>query len=156
MNIRPLDADDVGYALVAWREAYKQAPGVSRLPWEYYRTVYAPMLKRLIDDPSTELLGAYEGNTLLGFLVMTRGKRVHTLHWCQIKNKVDGRRVRDRRELFFKLLDAADLGSRFVYTLRGPRCRKETGARSLDELLVADLRKRGVVATLVPLKEWLK
>lgn len=157
MRIRSLDADDVGYALVSWQEAHKLSPECRKAPWWAYRLEYGTLIKRLVDDSSTELLGAYDGlEQLLGFLAMTRGKRMHVLHWCQIKNKLGGKRVPERRELFHRLVEAADLGPRFVYTLRGPRCRKETGVRSLDELLVADLRARGVIATYVSLKEWLK
>jgi hypothetical protein len=157
MQIRQLDADDVGYALTAWQEAHKTSPECRKAPWWAYRLEYGALIKQLVDDLSTELIGAYDGSDrLLGFLAATRGKRLHTLHWCQIKNKLDGKRVPARRDLFYQLIDAADLGPRFVYTLRGPRCRKETGVRSLDELLVPALRARGVIATYVALKEWLK
>lgn len=157
MNIRPLDADDVGYALTAWQEAHKTSPNCRRAPWWAYRQEYGAMLKRIVDDPGTAMLGAYdERDRLLGFLVMTPGTRVHTLHWCQVKRKLDGERVLERRRIFFGLLDAANLGRRFVYTLRGPRVDKATGARSLDELLAHDLRAMGVTATYVAMKEWIQ
>jgi hypothetical protein len=160
MNIRPLDADDVGYALTAWQEAHKTSPGCRRAPWWAYRREYGEMFKRIVDDGLTQMLGAYdERDRLLGFLVMSIGKRVHTLHWCQVKRKItrDGaERVLDRRRIFFALLEAADLGTRFVYTLRGPRVTNIENVRSLDELLVNDLRAQGVTATYVALKEWLK
>ncbi len=156
MNIRELDAVDEGYALTAWQNAHKRSPGCRRAPWWAYRREYGDLLTRLVNDPSTRMLGASGGDGLLGFLVATPGKRVHTLHWCQVKQKLAGVRVKRRREIFFDLLSAAQLGRQFVYTLQGPRVRKETGARSLDELLVADLRERGITATYVSMKEWLK
>ena len=157
MNIRPLDPEDRGYALTAWSEAHKTSPSCARASWWAYKLEYVAMFKRIVDDATTEMLGAYdERDRLLGFLVMTPGKRVDALHWCQVKKKIGDERVPDRRGIFFDLLDAADLGPRFVYTLRGPKCRKETGAKSLDEILVAALRDRGISATHVPLKEYLK
>ncbi len=157
MNIRPLDTEDVGYALRAWQEAHKTSPGCDRAAWWAYKVEYGAMFKRIVNDPTTEMLGAYNtAGQLLGFLVMTRGKRIHTLHWCQVKNKLDGKRVPDRRDIFFALIDEAKLGSSFAYTLRGPRCRKGAGARSLDELLVVALRERGTNATHISLKDWLK
>jgi hypothetical protein len=157
MNIRPLGEADIGYALNVWQEAHKTSPGCRRAPWWAYRREYGDLFKKIVDDLTTVMLGAYdERNRLIGFLVMTPGKRVHTVHWCQVKRKLDDERVLDRRRIFFALLDAADVGTRFVYTLRGPRVTKETGAKSLDEILVAALRDKGISATMVPLKEWLK
>lgn len=157
MNIRPLRAEDVGYAITAWQEAHKTSPTARRAPWWAYKREYGDVFKQIVDDPATIMLGAYDGvDQLLGFLVMTPGKRVNTLHWCQVKRKLAGKRVPERRDLFFRMLKAADLGARFAYTLRGPHVAKETGARSLDELLVNDLRAKGVTATYIALKEWLK
>lgn len=156
MIVRPLDTDDVGYALKAWSEAHKTSPNCARASWWAYKLEYVAMFKRLIDDPTTRMLGAYdERDRLLGFLIMTPGKRVHTLHWCQVKSRLDGERVQNRRGIFYTLLDDADLGSRLVYTLRGPKV-KTGEARSLDEILVTALRDKGVSATFVPLKEWIK
>lgn len=157
MEIRPLDADDVGYALVAWQHAHKTSPNCRRAPWWSYKREYGALFRQLVDDASTVMLGAYDDQQrLLGFLVMTPGKRVHTLHWCQVKRKLGDERVLDRRRIFLELIEAAKLGSRFVYTLRGPRVAKQTGARSLDEIMVELLRAKGTTATYVALKEWLQ
>lgn len=157
MNIRPLKADDVGYALTVWQEAHKTSPNCRRAPWWAYRREYGDLFKKLVDDPTTVMLGAYdEHDRLISFLIMTPGKRVHTLHWCQVKRKIADERVLDRRRIFHAMLEAADLGQRFVYTLRGPRVDQKLGARSLDELLVNDLRAKGITATYVALKEWLQ
>ncbi len=155
MNIELLHDDDRGYALNALMEAHKNSPGCDRAPWWVYRLRFGTMLKTVFDDPATVMLGAYENDKLLGFLVMTPGKRVAALHWVQVKGKLDGARVLDRRGIMFSLLAAAGLGARFIYTLKGPRCRKKYGVKSLDELLVAELRARGQVATFVALKEYL-
>lgn len=166
IDIRPLDAADVGYALFSWREGHKKSPGVDRVPWSYYKSEYGDAFKKILDDSTTRLLGAYGVGTsstapgregmpaLLGWLAMTPGKRVHTVHWVSVKHQ-------HRREgVMMALLDAADLGSRFIYTLKGRRDRATLPdgsiTKSLDETLVHVLRAEGVNATFVPLKEYLK
>lgn len=162
MIIRELDSADRGFALVSWRESHKAAPGVDRVPWAYYRDEWGGKFSDLINDSSTAMLGAYthEG-TLAGWLAMTPGKRVHTLHWCYVKWKLDDKPMR-RRGIMAALLEEADLGRNFVYTLRARRLYKDEratapqGAKSLDEVLVPALRAKGVNATYVALREWLK
>ena len=154
MIVRPLDKADYGYALFSWRESAKKAPGPDRLPWSYFKTTHGSAFEKILDSGTA--LGAYtnEGE-LVGWLVMTPGKRVHTVHWVYVKHE------KRRRGVMTALLDAADLGSRFIYTLRARRHRAPLPdggtTKSLDETLVASLRARGVTATFVPLlKEWLK
>lgn len=164
--IRPLDPDDVGYALFSWRESYKKSPGVDRMPWGFYKDVIVPVFDRILRDSTTHVLGSYSdsdahvgGDKLLGWLAFTPGKRVDTLHWCYVKHEVAGIRAR-RRGLMTELLEAADLGSRFAYTLHARRDRATlpdgTVTKSLDESLAAALRAKGVTATYVALKDWLK
>lgn len=158
MIIRKLDADDRGYALFTWRESAKKAPGLDRLPWSYYKDAVVPDFERLLD--AAVVHGAYtDDSKLVGWLAMTPGKRVQSLHWVYVKHELDERRMR-RRGIMTALLDAAELGSRFIYTLRARRDRAVlpdgSTTKSLDETLVAALRARGVIATFVPLKEWLK
>lgn len=160
MIVRELDAADRGYALSSWRESHKQAPGPDRVPWSYYRHEYGEKFRALINDPSTALLGAYDHDgKLLGWLAMTPGKRVHTLHWVYTKWRLDDKPMR-RRGVMTALLEAADLGSKFVYTLRGRRLqpdeRPQIDVKTLDDILVPALRAKGVTATYVALKEWLK
>ena len=160
MNIRPLDTEDRGYALFTWRESAKKAPGLDRVPWAYYRDAIVPAFAKILDDPTTRLLGAYtHDDKLIGWIAMTPGKRVHTVHWVHTKHELDGKRMR-RRGVMMELLNAADLGSRFVYTCRAKRDRgvlpDGTATKSLDETLVHVLRAEGVTATFVPMKEWLK
>ena len=159
MNIRPLDKADVGYALFSWREGHKKAPGVDRVPWSYYKHEYGTAFAKILDDAKNVLLGAYtHENKLAGWLVMTPGKRVHTVHWVHVKHELDGKLMR-RRGVMTALLEAAELGARFVYTLHARRDRAQlpdgSTTKSLDETLVAALRARGISATYVPLKEFL-
>lgn len=159
MNVRPLDKADYGYALFTWREGAKKAPTLSRLPWSYFKDTLGHAFEKLLDDPTSRVLGAYEGDKLLGWLVMTPGKRVHALHWVHVKYELDGERIR-RRGVMTALLKAADLGKNFVYTLRARRDRAPlpdgSMTKSLDESLVIALRAEGLTATFVALRDYLK
>ncbi len=159
MNISRLDDTDIGYALFSWREGHKKAPGVDRVPWSYYKHEYGTAFVKILDDPATRTLGAYAEGKLVGWLVMTPGKRVHTVHWVHVKHDLDGAPMR-RQGVMMALLDAAELGARFIYTLRARRDRATlpdgSTTKSLDESLVTALRAKGVTATYVALKEWLK
>lgn len=157
MNIRPLDEDDRRYALFAWREGAKKAPEHDKVPWAYYKDVVVPRFAQLLDE--CRVLGAYDAHELRGWLAMSPGKRVHTVHWVHVKHTLgDGARGR-RQGVMTALLDAAELGQRFIYTLHARKLtpsERAPGIKTLDEVLVAALRARGVTATLVPLKEWLQ
>lgn len=158
--VRALDDGDKGYALSSWRESHKQAPGVDRVPWPYYRSEWGEKFRAIINDPTTRALGAYTADDqLAGWLMATPGKRVHTLHYCYTKWKLDGKLVR-RQGVMIALLLAADLGRAFAYTCQGRRDRATlpdgTVTKSLDESLVASLRTRGISATHIKLKDWLR
>ncbi len=164
LDIRALLDVDRSYALVTWREGHKKSPGVHRVPWSYYKHEYGHAFEKILDDPANRLIGAYAKGTgstlpgregmpeLLGWLVMTPGKRVHTLHWIHTKHE------HRRQGVMLALLAAADLNTRLVYTLRARRDRATlpdgSVSKSLDESLVIALRARGVSATHVPFKEW--
>lgn len=161
MIIRPLDREDLGYVLYTWRESHKAAPTVDRMPWAYYKDTCGHVFEKLLfSDATTRVLGAYTSdNKLLAWLIMTPGKRVHTLHWVYVKYELEGEKLR-RRGLMSKLIEGAELGKNFVYTLHARRDRAPlpdgSMTKSLDETLVVALRGKGVTATYVPLKEWLK
>lgn len=160
-TIRELDDRDKGYALASWRESHKETPGADRVPWSFYKHEWGKKFAALINAPETRLLGAYAGDTLLGWIATTPGKRVDTLHWVSVKFALGRERLR-RRGLMMALLEEAGLLARprFVYTLRARRHRAPladgTESRTLDEVLANMLARRGVVAAYVPLKEWLK
>lgn len=160
MNIRKLDKADYGYALFTWREGAKKAPGFDRLPWRYFKDTIGSAFAKILDDPTARAIGAYTPeDKLVGWLVMSPGKRVHTVHWVHVKPEVDGARIR-RSGVMTALLNATDLGTRFIYTCAGKRCSNVlsdgTKAKSIDRVLVEKLRARGITATFVALREWLK
>ncbi len=130
------------------------------MPWAYYKDTLGYAFEQILDAPTTRVLGAYtHEDKLVGWLVMTPGKRVHTVHWAHVKYELDGKQMR-RRGTMLALLEAADLGKNFVYTLRARRDRATLPngdtTKSLDETLVAALRAKGITATFVNLKEWMK
>lgn len=150
MNIRELDPDDRGYVISSWREGHKQAPKMCRVPWSYYKYSHGALIKQAFDG--AEVLGAYVEDVLIGYVVFTRGKRVHTLHWLYVKK--DAR----KNGIATALLEAADLGKRFAYTLEGPKHKvryADREYRSVDLFLVAWLRARGTTAVYSPLKDFL-
>jgi hypothetical protein len=150
LSIRSLDEKDRAYALSSWRESHRESSKFRRVPWSFYKHVYGKHFEKLIRE--AYVLGAYLDAELLGFLVMSRSKRVNTLHWVQTKfQDKDGIKLR-RRGVMTELLKAADLGQRFAYTLRA---RKNKGV-FLDELLAKKLLETEVVATYIPLLEWIK
>lgn len=152
VHVTELAAEDVGYALASWREAHHQTPNVSRIPWPAYKQLYGQQFERILRDPGSLTLGAYTDDELVGFLAATPGKRVDVLHWVQVKFKNrSGEHIR-RRGVMTALLEAAELGDRFVYTLRARR----DGKRTLDDILADKLAARGVVAVYSPFREWLK
>jgi hypothetical protein len=159
-TVRPLDAEDKGYVLSSWRESHKQSPGNDKLPWAYYKSDFGKLFADIVNGNETTLLGAYaRDGQLVGWLAMTRGKRVNVLHWVQVKYELEGKRLR-RLGIMSQLLREAQLGSPFVYTLRARRDRARlpdgSATKSLDESLVAALRAKGIVAEYVPLKEWVR
>ena len=158
-TIRKLDDEDRGYALVSWRESHKAAPGCDRVPWSFYKHEYGKLFSKILNDPSSKLPGADDDyDNLLGWLAMSPGRSVHTLHWVHVKYESDNEKLR-RRGLMYALIDAAELGPRFIYTLRARREKapEDDTIKTFDEILArALLRDKNAVATYVALKEWIK
>lgn len=163
ITIQKLRDEDKGYALSSWRESHKAAPGVDRLPWSYYKRAWGDLFARIVNDSNTVLLGAYDHHgELVGWLAMTPSTRTNILHWVHVKWQVGNLPMR-RRGLMMLLLDEAGLlrkDRHFIYTLHARRDRAQlpdgSKSKSLDESLVVALRARGVNATYVALKDWLK
>lgn len=160
ITIRKLRDDDKGYAISSWRESYKQAPGVDRVPWPYFKATVGADIANIVNNPNTVLLGAYDhADRLLGWIAMTPSKRMQTVHWIYVKHKVDNQGMR-RRGIASALLEAANVGRTFLYTLHARRHRARlpdgSTSKSFDETLVAALRAKGIIASYLALKEWLK
>lgn len=172
--------DDKRFIARTWKESYKDAPGQRRTPWRIYNQTTAKDIYALLDNPTVQLLAAHEpGGRIVGWLAFTRGKSISTLHWVFTRSLLHDLTCKlawshpaidpppctcapielRRRGVMTALLEHADLGKRFAYTLRGPRVhnggKRGGSGPPLDEPIVAWLRGRGVTAVYVPLVEWL-
>ena len=158
LMIREPAPDDCRFIAQCWRESYKDAPQVERLPWSAYKQIACKTIDSLVDK-STKLAAYWPDGRCVGFLVYQPGHRISTVHWVYTRFKLDEQKCR-RRGVMTMLLDAAELGNRFIFTHRGPRrhvsARRAGKGDSLDVPLCAWLRTRGVSATYVPIEEWLK
>lgn len=166
-EVRPLAEAERQYALSAWREAHHSQPSVCAVPWSIYKRTYGAQFELILRDPRTLALGAYapdgpygEGGAVasgecLGFLVATPGARVDVLHWVQVRFRDRANRELRRRGIMTALLRAADLGDRWIYTLKARRIR---GKRvTLDKVLASALVGMGLgTATYVPIQDWLR
>ena len=96
---------------------------------------------------------AFSDSEEIGMVDQSAGADTERTYLTTLKDGTAGR----RQGVMLALIEAAMLGQKFVYTLQGRRLeRAARPMKSLDELLVAALRARGVNATYVPLKEYLK
>lgn len=161
INIRPMAEDDHRFVHTTWLEATKKAPGMHRLRWNDYRARVEPTIVAMLARDDVKLMGAYNDNDrILGWIAYSPGKSIHTLHFAYTRFALEGVELR-RHGIMTALLDAGQLGKRFIYTsqgevrLGGTRSRKFR-ERPLDEDLVEWARKRGVTAVYEPLKEWLQ
>lgn len=155
-EIRPLAEAERQYALSAWREVHHSQPSVCAVPWSIYKRTYGAQFDLILRDPRTLALGAYAPDgQCLGFLVATPGTRVDVLHWVQVRYRDAAGRELRRRGVMTALLRAADLGDRWIYTLKARRIR---GKRvTLDKVLASALVGMGLgTATYVPIQDWLR
>lgn len=160
--IGPLRVEDIGFALASWREAHKTSTrALDAVPWAYYKGLWGAKFAAILKDPCNVVLGAYDGATLLGWIAVSPGQRIYTLHWVHVSYERGGQRIR-RHGLMTALMSAAGLGSRFIYTCQGGMLGRPmelpdgTIARRTDEVLVDALQRRGVTAVYEPLKQWLE
>lgn len=170
MSIRPMAPDDLPYVRAVWKESYKDAPTVDRMPWAMYKATVGKTIDELVGRSDVNLLGGYADNgKVIGWICYSPGRSISTVHWTHTRFKLDDDKCR-RRGVMTDLILAADLGKRLAYTFRGPRRRVHHGGKdrspdavrhsgrgdTLDLSLVEWLRSRGVSAAFVPISEWLK
>ena len=157
ISIRPMAYEDHGYVRSTWREGMKDAPAYERMPWSIYKQTAGATVAKLVDE--ARLIGAYvPDGRIIGWLCMSPGRSVNTLHWMHTRFDLDGERCR-RRGVMSALVEAAQLGKRIVYTFHGPRRRRSADdgrGRGLDAVLVDWLRDRGTTATHIHYQEWSK
>lgn len=158
LDIRLASADDHRFIAQCWKESHKDSPQMERLPWPVYKQLAGQTIEKLVANE--RVIAAYwPDGRCVGFLVYSPGHRISTVHWVYTRFKLDEEKCR-RRGVMTLLLDAAELGNRFVFTHRGPRrhvsARRAGRGEPLDVVLCEWLRGRGVSATYVPVEEWLK
>jgi hypothetical protein len=155
---RDLAEDDRGYVRGSWAEGYKNAPKMARLPWAAYKRIVVPELEAALARPDTEIHIAEHGDDIVGWIALSRGARVDTVHWVHTRFRIGQTGVPLRhRGVMSSLFAAAELRKRIVYTFRGPtprgrdrRVSRETG----DERVVRWLATRGYTAAFVDFSEW--
>lgn len=157
-DVRKMAPDDRRYAATTWRESYKEAPRVERMPWPLYKQTAGKVIDQLVEADDTSMIAAYAGDGhVLGWIAYTPGRSISTVHWTYTRRLL-GTHVCRRRGVMSALLGAAELGPRFAYTHRGARRQNGTRGRGpgLDVILSEMLRTKGVTAVYVPVEEWLR
>lgn len=167
IEIRPLRLDDRAYVRATWAHAYKESSRrLLQTPWSIFKQTIVRDLEAVAD--SSSMLGAFSpDNRIVGWLAFSPGSRVDTIHFAYTRSKLDDVETR-RRGVMSALIDAAEIGSRIVYTHRGARPvkhrgrsgRSETAARHVPHGETTDvpiaewLRSRGRSVVFVPYEEW--
>lgn len=156
LSIRRVALDDLPYVRNSWAEGHKGAPGVRQMSWRLYKQFVVPQLNAACAHPAVELVGAYIGSTIVGWLALSRGKRVNALHWVHTRFRIgeSGEELR-RRGIMTSLVDAAVLGNRIVYTWKGALGKHDHDGKTMDERLLPWLSSRGQHAAYLPWKEWI-
>lgn len=159
LSIRDIAPDDLRYIADSWKESHKDSPETERMPWPLYKQTVCKQIDQLLAQSGVRVIAAYEhGGKIVSWLCYSPGKKISAVHWTYTRHALGDAKMR-RRGAMSLLLDAADLGPRFVYTFRGPR--RNNGSKRkgvgdpLDVAIVAALRGRGITAVYVPLTEWL-
>ncbi len=145
--IRPASADELPYIRASFSEGYKQSSNaLAKLPWPTFKRDYRPRLLDAIG--SAEVLVAAHDGWVLGWLALSRGRRVDTVHWMATRLKIglQGQPLR-RNGIMRQLVNAADLRDRIVYTHRG--------VKGSHEWIAKWLARRGAVSVIYePYERW--
>ena len=163
---------DRGYVVRTWTDSFHRAEENYELTFKLWKPYQRAAIDHVLALPMTRVLvahhdtaratsrdGADLGPAVLGWLVWTTGRGWPTVHYAYTRHAlgdVDWR----RRGVMSELVDAAELGSRVVYTHKGEHARGSLRARSyyprpLDEEVAAWARRRGMAVAYVPLEEWI-
>ena len=123
LEIRALEVDDVVFVRDSWRESYKTAPQRRTMSWPAYKATYGRAIDRLLEREDVLILGAYSADgRVKGWIAWTPGG-VPTVHYVYVRDALRRLGVAGR------LIRAAELGRRMVYSLRG----KQIGRASCRE-----------------------
>lgn len=155
IRLGTLRRDDFAYARNSFAEGHKRAPGVESMSWRYYKRFIVPMLEDVLRHERVEVLAAYLGADVVGWLAFSRGRLVDAVHWVHTRWKVgaDGAPLR-RRGIMTLLLESAELKNRLAYTWKGARAEHDRDGLTMDERLLPWLSDRGQHAVYQPWEEW--
>lgn len=145
--VRPARTDELAYCRGSFAEGFKlSANALGKMPWTAYKRDVRPRLTACL--AAAELLVADLDGDIAGWIALTRGRRVDTVHWIatRLRIGVDGPSLR-RHGIARRLVDAAQLKDRIVYTHRGPK-------RS-DVWISQWLGRRGAISVVYePYESW--
>ena len=153
LELRRLGVAEIGYAVSSWEATHRSG---TRLPWSAYKKLHVPVIRHLINREDVNLLGAYRGEKIVGWMAWTPGK-LPAVHYAFVR---DGEK---RKGVFGAMLDASEVGRRWIYSHRGEEAKNpnvepgELGRRTtLDRVILPALARRGVYGTFVDATEWLE
>jgi hypothetical protein len=156
LSLRILPSADLPFVRATWAEGYKHSPRNTKLPWRVYKRQEIPEIDAILDRDDTQIIAAYLGSAVAGWLAFSKQWSIPAVHWVYTRASLE-RGAPDtlrRRGIMTALLGAAQLGSRIVYTHKGPRGRGSPVTS--DEWIVPWLAKRGVAAAFVSREEWIR
>jgi hypothetical protein len=147
LDIRRLGLDCVGFVVSTWEEAHRSG---THLPWPAYKRLHVPIVRHLVNRKDVRMLGAYDGERIVGWIAWTPG-RLPAIHFAYVRGH------ERQRGIFGRLLSAADVGGRWVYTHKGaaPQKAKRTSP-TRDVTVLQALARRGIYGTYVSADEWLE
>lgn len=149
LRIRGAEPEDAAYVRSSLAEGVKlSSRRLDGMPWPDYKRLERPRLDALLARDDTKLIIADLGGMIAGWIAMSRGRRVDTVHWIHARWRIGKGEPLRRRGVMRALVAAADLKPRVVYTLRG--------AMRSDEWITPWLASRGITAAYVPLKDWIE
>jgi hypothetical protein len=154
-TLRAPVAADTGYLRRSWCEGYKQSPEAHRLSWRLYKQHVEPMLFDALGRADTRVVVADLDGAIVGWIAYSPGRRTSTVHWVHTRFEApDTEEPLRRRGVMSRLVDAAQLGARVVYTHRGPYPRHRGCGETSDRWISRWMLGRGQFASYVPYEEW--
>jgi hypothetical protein len=140
--------EDMPYIRGKWSEGYKHSSNaLAKLPWASYKRDVRPRLYAALAAPDTEVVVAYLGADIAGWMALSRGKRVDTVHWMATRAQIGDGPPLLRRGVMTALVNATGLRDRIVYTHRG--------VKRSDEWIGNWLARRGAISIVYePYERW--